>query len=650
MKRLLALSAVILIVFSLALPILGGAFDSAVYADDFDMDTLRYDVDITVNEDNTFDVKESIVVNFIGESHGIMRDIPYRGTAISMVDGQEVQQDYRIKITEISVPGYEYETSKEDGNIVLKIGSPDETIRGEHAYIIAYKMILNDDETVDYDSVYLNVIPQKWDDVIDSATVAIHFPKSDGLGNSEFIGSTDGAADTGVMVEETSERSDGGIDIIATTIRPIASGEGITFRALLDEGYFVGEATKADYAWILWIFIVVCPVAIVVLWFAFGRDDPVIQTVEFYPPEDLTPAEIGFLWDGKTDNRDLSAMFVYWAEKGYLSIEKISEDDLMLRKLCDLPPSAKIFEKTMFDGIFSAGNSVSTDSLGQAHFGASISSAKKLLEVPYKEKGQPQRLHTKNSLTAKKVGYSLSILPLVAFILIGWQDNLEVSTIVPMVGVILFGSRIVTALMKSIKGITIGAVSIIVIIVLIMQVSSMFLSSGMLLELSSVVRENLFVIIMLAISTLISLTFATLSKKKSAYYTEVLGKIRGFRDFIKAAEADRIRLLAEENPKYFFNVLPYAWAMGVSDVWAEHFKSLKVPDPDWATGHNANFMGSSLYYVAMMSSYSHMVERQIARAAVQNTATTTNSSAASRFSSFGGFSGGGFGGGGGGRW
>ena len=43
-------------------------------------------------------------------------------------------------------------------------------------------------------------------------------------------------------------------------------------------------------------------------------------------------------------------------------------------------------------------------------------------------------------------------------------------------------------------------------------------------------------------------------------------KLMGFKEFIKVAELDRIKLLVYENPNYFYNVLPFAMVLGVRQM------------------------------------------------------------------------------------
>ncbi len=65
---------------------------------------------------------------------------------------------------------------------------------------------------------------------------------------------------------------------------------------------------------------------------------------------------------------------------------------------------------------------------------------------------------------------------------------------------------------------------------------------------------------------------------------EILGKLLGLKEFIRLAELDRLQLLVEENPSYFYDVLPYAYVMGLSKKWAKKFENITMKTPDWYHG------------------------------------------------------------------
>lgn len=48
--------------------------------------------------------------------------------------------------------------------------------------------------------------------------------------------------------------------------------------------------------WIIPFVLILVPLIMIALWAAFGRDPKIVETVEFYPPEKMTPAEIGLYY------------------------------------------------------------------------------------------------------------------------------------------------------------------------------------------------------------------------------------------------------------------------------------------------------------------------------------------------------------------
>ena len=65
--------------------------------------------------------------------------------------------------------------------------------------------------------------------------------------------------------------------------------------------------------------------------------------------------------------------------------------------------------------------------------------------------------------------------------------------------------------------------------------------------------------------------FITQMHRTSSYGETVKAKINGFRNYLEVAEKDRINMLVEENPNYFFDILPYAYVLDVSKKWISKF-------------------------------------------------------------------------------
>ena len=96
--------------------------------------------------------------------------------------------------------------------------------------------------------------------------------------------------------------------------------------------------------------------------------------------------------------------------------------------------------------------------------------------------------------------------------------------------------------------------------------------------------------------------------------------------------------MLETSPELFYDVLPYAQVMGVSDVWENKFKSITIQPPRWYAGD------FTLFDFWVLNS----AMRSMRYAMLARPRTNSKVGGIGGGGHFGGFSGGGGGGGGGG--
>ena len=280
----------------------------------------KYDINIIVNENNTFDITETITAYFNVSKHGIFRTIPLKNT-ITRLDG--TTSTNHTQVTNVSVDN-EYTTSRENGNYKLKIGSSSRTLTGEQKYVIKYTYNLGKDPVKDYDELYYNIIGNEWDTVIGNVTFSITMPKefdSSKLGfSSGLTGSTDNSK---VKYNVSGNKITGSYNGI------LGVGKALTVRCELPEGYFVGAGLDINVMnYILFLIPLIFFAITILLWYKFGRDNQVVETVEFYPPQGFNSLEVGFLYKGKADNKDVTSLLIYLANQGYIKIAETEEKSL----------------------------------------------------------------------------------------------------------------------------------------------------------------------------------------------------------------------------------------------------------------------------------------------------------------------------------
>jgi len=118
----------------------------------------------------------------------------------------------------------------------------------------------------------------------------------------------------------------------------------------------------------------IIPIAITLilflLWFFLGKDEKYEIDEKQYIPDNISPPEVGYIWDGKLHKRDLIALIYHWAGQGIIKISDfyLDEDDITLNRIKDLPKDRKKFEQTIFKGLFNYGDKVNVSDLRDSFY------------------------------------------------------------------------------------------------------------------------------------------------------------------------------------------------------------------------------------------------------------------------------------------
>ncbi len=214
----------------------------------------NYDVNINLLTDGSFVVTEKIKVNFLNQQRGIIRKIPYRFTNSQNTNEKTLKQinhpaSYEILISDITVKDFEMTTNKDGDDIVIKIGTPDKYLEGEHTYEITYSVYGAINQYADYSEFAWNLIGHQWNVEIENASYVINFPKAAKLEQKSLD------LKTGYI---NSEESNVTKDIAANTIKgkitkALAKNQGLTIFVKLAADYFtatdipISQITDSTY-------------------------------------------------------------------------------------------------------------------------------------------------------------------------------------------------------------------------------------------------------------------------------------------------------------------------------------------------------------------------------------------------------------------
>ncbi|MCX7881517.1 MAG: DUF2207 domain-containing protein [Patescibacteria group bacterium] len=332
--------------------------------------------DIYINKDGTLSIKETIIYDFSDlKKHGIYRKIPMIKTN---QDGKKYVLDYsEISVIDDKNLPYRYSRSVVDNYLQLKIGDPDKTITGVHTYIISYKVKGAITYFSDHDELYWNVVGNEWEIPIEKAKIEIFLPEKIEEKNlradcfTGFYGqkkkNCQFSFDNNFLKEKIFfENNEGlvskeGLTVVVGFPKNIVLFlEPKEYKSFWET--FFGKVTVflIFLAGVFWY--VFLPFYIIYRWFKYGRDPKPINTGEvsawFDPPKSpdgkrfLTPAEVGVLGDETVDLKDISAIIVDLARRGFLKIEERKKGEFWLVKIDKEETSLLFFERKLIKEFF----------------------------------------------------------------------------------------------------------------------------------------------------------------------------------------------------------------------------------------------------------------------------------------------------------
>lgn len=596
----------------------------AMQAKAYDYTIDAYHVDMKVTKQNTYRITEQIKVNFNYSRHGIYRDIPL----LNKIEREDGSSDrVMAKIENINCTDtFSASREKIDGRDYcrLQIGDKDKTISGEKMYTISYDYKMGNDVLAGNDELYYNIIGTGWTSPIRNVTFTIEMPETfdeNKLGMS--YGSYGNALLEGLTYRIDGNTIHGELDSYIT----LWPGQGVTVRLLLKEGYFDHVEEFPRLALFSIAIAIFGAILAFVLWYIYGRDDPVVETVEFYPPNGLNSLELAFAYKGSVDNEDAVSLLVYLAQKGYVQIREEGKRGFVIEKVKDYDGFNEA-ERIFFYGLFSHKNVVTKSDLKNSFY-KTINKVKALVD----NKANRKIIYYANSINKGWILWLLTILSFVLALMIPIRD-FQYSLLYGLgagvgaaVVVCLGYSALFAPNSKPWERILVFAVFVAIgigvyyfLIADALRYASSWYTTAVILDL---------------ILASVMMFFCAYMYKRTPYGTEILGKIRGFRTFLDTAEKDRLEALVNDDPQYFYEILPYTYVLDLSNKWMKKFETIAVEPPQWyySTNH-------SMFDVMM---FHHFMNATMSQATSSMTSTPSSSSG-------GGFSGGGSGGGGGGSW
>ncbi len=630
MRRLYRLffSFALLLVSACAFADLGG----------FYYESVKYEA--YVHKNNEWDVKETFVLNYLEPRHGFYRFVPLKFTLWHNVTDESgnkmlIEFPYVADIDDVEVTGGPIHEETEDmDNYIIQIGDEDRTVEGMQTYVITYKFKYPDDRVQTKDILFHTILGPGFKEEIKHFDFKIEFEKplpQKAVDNLRWYSGRYGEENNiiPILYEATTT-------YIAGTCDSIQPEHAITAYMDLPEGYYEG-VEKVQYFWhYLWLALtVVCMIVIIFRALTIDRGRSVVKTIEFYPPEGISSAEVGVIIDNSVDEGDISSLIPWLAEQGYLKIDENKYKKIELTKLKNLPKEAPLYQKRLMDLFFPKGKtSVRLSQLGDKS--SQMNGVKSALRKVFDEDGK-QALVKMNS-------WVFMYVPLLLF---GWLtiatnivhhfsvDELFLAAtiwILPSglgLALRLTGSDSDLYTSKWKRG------SYFLLKFAIMATVAMIYSD--MTDYGSPMKQ--WEILAFFLANFLTIELCGRFNLNTDYRIDMMGRLLGFKEFIETAEKDNLERLQMEDAKYFYRVLPYAMVFGLANTWAKKFKTITVEKPDWYS--TAGIYSNTNFTSHLVSSVNDTVRSHV---------SSCSHSSSGGGHSGGGFSGGGGGGGGGGSW
>lgn len=616
MKKAFLVAAVFLCVF-------------ALFAEDYEIDSL--DISVSVGRNAVNEITENYVFNYQGPHHGFYRFIP-----VEYRTGDAVRN---IKVTGIRCSDpFDYE--KENGFLVMKIGSSAVTHTGLTPYTLSYSYDIGADTNEGYDEFYFNLVGDGWDVVVRTASFSVEIPCS---ASEVRIWVTRGGYGSRDSVPFT-VRDNGSSVTITGSAENIMPGEALTIRAQLPDNWYQGAREAWDLRGFFksaagYCIAIACALLAGLLWVRFGRDKIPVILARFEAPEGMSPLPVGYVADGQVDDKDVTSMLYYWADAGYMKIAEPKKNRFEFIKVKDLPSAAPAFERKLFNGLFKRGDTVSVRDLEKSNFGETVLDVKNAVKAYFRRERSLEDSKTKK-LSALVL--LLSVIPVIVFFLGTYFEEYSVGYAFffafPAFAFLAINALIINYITKrwyviKSRGLSVaGCIIPSVLFMLLMSTVNSFIG----------IAFSTPLLIICTVCSSLTEWFAQIMVKRSEYGDKLLEEILGYREFIEKVNVDELKLMIKENPQYYYKVLSYAIVLGLEETWAKKFASIAIPAPAW-------YVGDSLADAYFFSHMSMRMSNTFRSTVIASGGGGSRSIGGGGFGSSG-FAGGGFGGGGGHAW
>ena len=527
----------------------GGAFE-----------VTNYDFTAEVGKDHTYSVEEKISVNIPDQLQSVEFAIP--------------SGNFRIGDIQVEDALYEARTASEASKV--RITDPEKLTKGEHVYTIKYRIREYRDHDSAKDMFYFNVLLPEWRQPIGQVAINVSFPEDFPFDDMQCYAGQFGVQDVNNKI---TFKADGDAHAVSVTGEKIPENFGITLKAQLPDGYW--EKTL-DGSWSITAITLIMTgllLILLIMWIIGGRDPRVKKETVTRPVAELSPVELGYIFNSEVRTRDVLHLLLQFAQKGYLTISEYEPKRFRLIRGKAPVNEEKMYRsafRILFEDVYK-NRPLEMDKIGPRveKIRASITD-----DVAAGFSTSESSPFTPISRAFRAAGAALLGIGLGLSAMFSYYYNYKTPNYIEAVLVAAAGAAAALLLCKAIDDRDSSSAEsrryAEMLSVMIFALPVIYTAFRVVIN-----TGKPYAVIPLIIASGIAGFLIIIMRARGQENAMIVSKVRRLRHFISHPTPKEVLENHIADSDYYYDMLIYALAFGAEEAWAISFLTLDVPEPEW---------------------------------------------------------------------
>ena len=527
----------------------GGAFE-----------VTNYDFTAEVGKDHTYSVEEKISVNIPDQLQSVEFAIP--------------SGNFRIGDIQVEDALYEARTASEAS--MVRITDPEKLTKGEHVYTIKYRIREYRDHDSAKDMFYFNVLLPEWRQPIGQVAINVSFPEDFPFDDMQCYAGQFGVQDVNNKI---TFKADGDAHAVSVTGEKIPENFGITLKAQLPDGYW--EKTL-DGSWSITAITLIMTgllLILLIMWIIGGRDPRVKKETVTRPVAELSPVELGYIFNSEVRTRDVLHLLLQFAQKGYLTISEYEPKRFRLIRGKAPVNEEKMYRsafRILFEDVYK-NRPLEMDKIGPRveKIRASITD-----DVAAGFSTSESSPFTPISRAFRAAGAALLGIGLGLSAMFSYYYNYKTPNYIEAVLVAAAGAAAALLLCKTIDDRDSSSAEsrryAEMLSVMIFALPVIYTAFRVVIN-----TGKPYAVIPLIIASGIAGFLIIIMRARGQENAMIVSKVRRLRHFISHPTPKEVLENHIADSDYYYDMLIYALAFGAEEAWAISFLTLDVPEPEW---------------------------------------------------------------------